>query len=84
MEKFGTKRRLTEWEQIKENTNPDGDVLCIRCETAYLVHEIRDIKASEGYTEPKIVSLESFFCDVCDYYHLDSEESADIRKQLNK
>ena len=83
-EKLNKGPRLTEWDKIRDNTNPDGDILCIQCEIGYLVNEIRDVKVSEGYAPPQILPLESFFCDICDYIFLEKEEVAQIRELLSK
>lgn len=81
-DKLGEVVTKSEWDLIKENTDEDGVVKCFKCESSYLVHEIRDVLIGSGINKPKLVPLESYFCDECDYIYIQTEEVAEIREFL--
>lgn len=74
----------TEAMQIKDNTTSDGSIVCVKCDIAYLVKESRPILVGMGFEEPKIVDVDTYFCDVCDHSYLQDQEVTDIRKELSK
>lgn len=76
--------RKTEFDLIRENTDENGDILCIKCESDYLKDYEKPILVSTGFTTPSEYKLHTYFCDNCDYYHIDDEDTNKIRKFLLK
>ena len=69
---------------IHENTDEEGHIKCIKCESDYLKEEEREIPVSVGFNKPSKYKLQSYFCDNCDYFHIDDDDTKDIRKYLSK
>lgn len=69
---------------IHENTDENGDILCIDCGSGWLNDYEKPILVSVGFSEPKEYKLQTYYCDNCDYYHIDSNATKEIRKFLSK
>jgi hypothetical protein len=74
----------SEFERIKENTDENGDILCIDCESGHLEDYEKPTLVSVGFTKPKEYKLQTYFCNNCEYYHIDDNDTANIRKFLSK
>lgn len=69
---------------IHENTDEDGHTSCIKCEIGRLDDCEKPILVSLGFTEPKTYKFQTYFCNNCDYYHIDGKDARKIRKYLSK
>lgn len=70
-------------QKLKENTNIEGDILCIECEIGYMVDQDVTIQVSDGYFKPKqTLNIHTKQCLVCEYYVLNDEQTKEIRKKL--
>lgn len=70
-------------DKIKENTNINGDILCIYCQIGYMLDTTKTLKVSDGFGSPrKSVNIQTLICNVCDGYILDDDETKEIRKNL--
>lgn len=74
----------SEFDRIKENTDENGDILCIDCESGHLEDYEKPILVSVGFTPPKSYKLQTYYCNNCDYYHIDDNDTTSIRKFLSK
>lgn len=69
---------------IKENTDKNGVISCIRCEEGELKDCKKPVLVSIGFTTPKSYKLQTYFCNNCEYYHIDDDDTRNIRKFLSK
>lgn len=69
---------------IHENTDENGDILCISCESGRLHDYEKPITVGLGFSKPKSYKLQTYFCDNCEYYHIDDDDTKSIRKYLSK
>lgn len=70
-------------ERIKQNTNPDGGVLCIYCEVGYMTLQEKELEAS-NYDEiiRTTVKLTTYCCNLCEDTVICDKEAKIIRKTL--
>lgn len=70
-------------DKIKENTNINGDILCIYCQIGYMLEKNKTLTVSNGFGSPKkSVNIQTLVCNVCDGYVMDDEQTKQIRKKI--
>lgn len=74
------KPRKTILDRIEDNRTVTGDVLCISCESANMVQEIRPITVSEGVGVKKTIEIDTLHCNLCEYQVIDDKEVEIIRE----
>lgn len=69
---------------IHENTDENGDILCIKCESGWLHDYEKPITVGLGFSKPKSYKLQTYYCTECEYIHIDDNHTKQIRKFLSK